>query len=287
MASALKAVGAPSYETNFIASGDKIGRLGESVQAMMDTLILQKSIRKKIFDSIRSSLIAIFVIWVLYFMVFAFFLPGIYDSLLKGAGIFDKLPTYNRIPFEIGLVVRDLMPWIAFVYFGLPVFIVGVMKWFEIKLIDILIHIGFVGRFFISVDILRASSVISRQSKFGLTEAAAIEAAKFSVQTPLMRKGMAQAVSNIKRGRNVSTAFRESDLPLPFVQEISSASQSLDFPARMESFCKICEEDSDEYGEIMKTYTTIGMLVFGCISILLLLIIAYLPIAQSALLIAQ
>ncbi len=276
--------GIPESEINFLAAGEKAGKLKESVQSVHAKLSLLLKIKKEIVGNLALPITAFVILWAILFPAFSGFLPHIYDTMSSIRNLENALSPFIQNTFNFSLFVRDTMPFSAFLYYSLPAIVWAGARAAGVSSTDIFSEIGIFRRFYTLMDMLQAVFTITQQLKFEQSMPAAAAEAIGAVKTREMRRGLSELVIFLQQGDTISVAAQKSSLPLEFIGELIGADKTDFFAQRLENYNIILYNELEEQGEKLKIVLNLMVLSTIAMAILAFVIFAYVPSLEVILL---
>ncbi len=284
---ALILAGFPPGEVNTIASGEKSGSVSEAMHALQEEIHLVLQVEKEVKSSLSGPIFALGLLWFVGFLAFGVLVPYLYDNVIAPTKAANVMGSGLLSFFYFCVWVRDSMPYSAIFYYGFPFFVWGGMRLIGTSALDVIGTIGIIGRFRVTLDILRALRILVRNLDFRSSITVAAAQAVNSMNTKSMKNGMTSFVAHLRRGESIEDAAILSTLPVELSMEIASAGKTKYFTERLRNYATIMEAEIKPMGDKVKFIVSLFVITTVAVMIGGLFIAIYLPVVKATLSLAS
>ena len=270
----------PRIYTTTLLAGEKSGNLEEVLNRYIGFQRLALAFRKKLLASLVYPALLFTVVVVMLTFLVTYVIPQ-FATLYAAIGRPEAIPPTTAMLLDVGVSIKNYFPYIVF---GLVVLVMLIWRWRGSEkglgaLERFRLRIPVLGDIWMKYQVAIFSRMLSTLLSGGLPLVPSLETAGASMQSQLMRQGIAAATVRVREGQALSHSLEETKtMPDLAVEMIEVGESTGALPAMLISVAEFYEEDvQTALSAAMSLIEPLILVVMGGI-VLFVLISLYMPL---------
>lgn len=270
----------PRIYTTTLLAGEKSGNLEEVLNRYIGFQRLALAFRKKLLASLVYPALLFTVVVVMLTFLVTYVIPQ-FATLYAAIGRPEAIPPTTAMLLDLGVTIRNYFPYIIF---GLIVIGMVLWRWRGSEkgagtIERFRLRIPVLGDIWMKYQVAIFSRMLSTLLSGGLSLVPSLETAGASMQSQLMRQGIATATVRVREGQPLSRSLEETKtMPDLAVEMIEVGESTGALPAMLISVAEFYEEDvQTALSAAMSLIEPLILVVMGGI-VLFVLISLYMPL---------
>jgi general secretion pathway protein F len=222
-----KKISIPDFYINILSVGEEIGDIAFSLKTILTDVEFKRNLRKEIKNAISYPVFLIIMSILTIIIVATFILPKF--SQVFSENEIEKLPVISRVVLSSGVLIRENLLTILFIFLLISFFMIYVFSLKSVKglLKTMSFRIPYLGKMLLKLELSNIFSSLSAMLRGGVEINRAI---KFSISVtshPQIKNILEETAVELKKGRRISETWgRYSFIPPDVIALVSVGENS-------------------------------------------------------------
>lgn len=270
----------PKIYTTTLLAGEKSGNLEEVLNRYIGFQRMSLAFRKKLAASLVYPALLFSVVIVMLMFLVTYVVPQ-FATLYAAIGRADAIPPTTQMLLDTGVVIRKYFPYIIA---ALVVLIIGLWRWRTTEaggkaIEQARLRLPVVGDITLKYQVAIFARTLATLLSGGLPLVPSLETAGDSMQSRVIRAGIATATVRVRQGQSLAKSLEETQtMPDLAVEMIEVGESTGALPAMLTSVAEFYEEDvQTALTAAMSLIEPLILVVMGGI-VLFVLLSLYMPL---------